>query len=474
MALFKKRVLYPIGKVNTEEVGLQTMNWDNLGGNTLNPYNPDDVGIATYKKMMKDAEIRSAFNLIKFSTLSRDWKIIFPEDVPKGKEIVKYLRYVFEHMDGRLDGGLAGLLFALPYGFAVSEIVLKMIKEGPFKGKVGLKKLKDLDPETIVFKTDKYGNLEKVLQKPATSSSVMYSQVAFDVEEIELPIDRLIVYTNEKEFGNYYGTSRLRSIYKNWFIKDVITKFWNISLERFGMPMLIGKVPSSKDLTEMRNILENAQARSSLATVDGWEVSALETGIGRSAGGDYQSCLNYHNAQILRGLLIPNSLVGDKAGGSFAKAKVGFELFQLMLKSLEVDLCGIVEKYIIKPLIDINYGELEKYPQFVFDPLTKSEFLDLAKVFSLLVRNGVVGADETWIRDMLRVPKRSETTITRDTGELGTGEEKTPIAPASTQIKITKTEGGATVIKSPQNKRTVTKPTQQVKVPQTSRSSGMK
>ena len=66
----KKKVLYNIGKVkNIREVGLQTVNWDNLGGAS---YNPDEIGIAGYKRMMKDAEIRAGFNLIKFSTLSRD------------------------------------------------------------------------------------------------------------------------------------------------------------------------------------------------------------------------------------------------------------------------------------------------------------------------------------------------------------------------------------------------------------------
>ncbi len=446
----KKKVLYTVGKVKTIEVGLQTVNWDNLGGQA---YNPDEVGIDTYKVMMKDAEVRAGFNLIKFSTLSRDWKIIYPEKAKQSEEIVKYLCYTFEHMNGRLDGGLSNILLALVYGFSVSEIVLRIFQEGPFSGKVGIKRMKGLDPESITFKTDKYGNLTKVLQDTGEVGA----------EPVPLPIERLIIYTNEKEFGNYYGTSRLRAVYKNWFIKDVITKFWNISLERFGMPMLIGKVPSSKDLGEMRNVLENAQARSSLATVDGWEISALETGIGRSAGGDYKSCLEYHNSQILKGLLVPGTLIGAETGGSFARAKVSFQVFQLMLKSLEVDICGIVEKYLIEPLIKYNYGELDKYPQFVFEPLTKAEFLELAKVFSLLVRNGVVGADETWMRDMMRVPKRSEAVISRDTREVKTGEEKTPVPPPET--KVIKTDKGGGPIVNPKNKRTVNKPTQQVKVP---------
>jgi len=447
MSIFKtkKKVLYNLGKVKTSEVGLQLVNWDELGGNS---YNPDEIGLDTYKRMMKDSEIRSAFNLIKFSTLSRDWKIINAGKKGKGEEVVKFLRYAFEHMDGRIDGGLSNILFAVPYGFSVTEIVYKMFKEGEFKGKIGIKKMKGLDPETITFITDKFGNLKKVLQ-----DTDQYGK-----DPIKLPIERLLIYTNEKEFGNYYGTPRLRSIYKSWFIKDVVTKFWNISLERFGMPMLIGKVPSSKDLTDMADVLSNAQAKSSISVVDGWEVNALETGIGRSAGGDYSSCIDYHNAQILKGMLVPGALMGSEAGGSFAKSRVSFDVFQLMLKSLEVDLCGMVEQYLIKPLIQYNFGEMDEYPQFVFEPLTKAEFLELSKVFALLVRNGVVGADETWMRDMMRVPKRSEMTGSRD--GIGGGLEKVPVPETGGQVKTA--DGKA---KEKSGARTAGKKTQQVKTP---------
>ena len=465
----KKKVLYSGGKFKTGEVGLQTANWSRLGESE---FNPDEVGIATYKRMMKDAEVRAGFNLIKFSTLSRNWKIIYPEKSKNSKEIVGFLRYAFDHMDGRLSGSLSNLLLALPYGFATSEIVYKIIKEGQFKGKVGIKKLKGIDSEQITFKTDKYGNLVSVTQDTGE----------MDSKPIKLPMDRLIIYTNEKEFGNYYGTSRLRAVYKNWFIKDQVTKFWNISLERFGMPMLIGKVPSSKELDAMKDILANAQARSSLATVEGWEVAALETGIGRSSGGDYKTAIDYHNGQILKGLLVPGSLTGGEAGGSFAKSKVGFEVFQLMLKSLEVDLCGIVEQYLIKQLVEYNFGELDEYPQFVFEPLTNAEFLELAKVFALLVRNGVVGYDEEWMRHKMRIPVRTETTISRDTRTITSGESGgTPNPPPETRIikqpdaagaskgGTSKTKKGGAV----SNKKTVGKPTQQIKEPKTSRNTGL-
>ena len=58
----------------------------------------------------------------------------------------------------------------------------------------------------------------------------------------------MIVYTWDKKWGNYYGNSLLKAVYKNWFIKDNMLKFANIAFERFGSPILLG---ISRDVKSM-------------------------------------------------------------------------------------------------------------------------------------------------------------------------------------------------------------------------------
>ena len=270
-----------------------------------------------------------------------------------------------------------------------------------------------------------------------------------------MPLDRTIVYTIDEEFGNHYGTSRLRAIYKNWFVKKTIIKFWNIALERFGMPVLIGSVPSKQDIDRMLQLLDNVQSRSSIAKTTGWEVSALETGIGRSAGGDYKDAITYHNTQIMRGLLVPPILLaGSGGGGSYALSNTQFGLFQSMLKSLETDLSNIIEEKVIKPLVVFNYGAQDVYPQFVWEPMTKEDLLNLSKVFALLVKNGVVGADEQWMRDMMGVPHRDVAEVSRDTVGTTAKEKQNPPIP-EISIKQTRIQeepkGGSQQVKTPKS-----------------------
>lgn len=434
---------------NLNEAGLQGtsgQNWDSFLG--LGNFNPDDVGIATYKEMLKDSEVRAGFDLIRNSILSRNWRVSFPEvgSSSNNKEILEFLKFAFTHLDENalFEKSIGTLLYAIPFGFSVLEIVYGLIEVGRFSGKIGIRKLKDLDPAGIEFKTDKYGNLKGIIQNTGNTDKV-----------VKIPLDRSIVYTIEKEFGNYYGISRLRSVFKNWFVKKTIIKFWNIALERFGMPILVGSVPSKQELGKMLTLLDNVQSRSSIAKTDGWSVDALETGVGRSAGGDYKDAIGYHNGQILKGLLVPPMLVaGQGGGGSYALSNTQFGLYRTMLKGIEIDISNIIEEKIIKPLVIYNYGVQDIYPQFVWEPMTKEDLLNLSKVFALLVKNGVVGADEQWMRDMMGVPHRDTAEITRDTvkdKEKDSGEVKNPPIPEvnikQTRVQEEPKKGGSQQVK---------------------------
>jgi hypothetical protein len=405
----------------TEEIALagsNNINWTGMVGS----YNPDEIGIATYKEMLKDCTVKAGYSLIKYAILSRGWKISYTNE--KGDlKVLSTVSHILDNMDGRLEGALSGIVSALIYGFSVSEIVWKIIESGEFAGKFGIKKIKCLDPEHIEFVCDEFGNLEDIKQ-------------CFDASNpISIPLEKAIIYVNEKEFGNYYGTSRLRAVYKNWYIKKAVTTYWNIALERFGCPMLIGTVPNSQDLDKMTTILDNIQMKSSIAKTAGWEISALETGVGRSSGGDFRGAMEYHDEQILKGLLLPPILINTPKSGSYALSSTQFSMFQLVLQNLENDLSTLLEEYLIKPIVTYNFGEQDVYPQFNFMPLTKDDLLNLSKVFALLVKNGVVGTDEGWMRDMMGIPHRDVAEITRDKVD-PQQKENVPPPTKSQQVKV--------------------------------------
>lgn len=424
----------PVGKM-ISDVGKQMQNWSMLGKGT---FNPDDIGLSTYKYMFHtDAEIKAAFSLIKLATLSRKWKVTSLE---ASQDTVEFIKYNFEHVESRLTGAMSKILSAIIYGFSVTEIIWTLYDVGQYKGKIGLKRLKSLDPLTISFELDDKGNLIGVTQNMSDTD---------EMKGIKLPKEKLIIYTEDKEFGNFYGNSRLRSVYKNWFIKETLLKFWNIALERWGQPIIIGTVPTTDDLEKMVAILNNLQDKSSIAKTEGWEIGALETGIGRSSGGDYENAINYHNSQILKGMLVPSLLIDSGGSGSAALGQTHFDIFTLMVNNLENDICGIIENYLIKPLVEYNFGEQKSYPEFQFEPLTKQELYNLARTFAILVKNGVIGADEQFMRDMMSLPHRDAAEAGPSTIKDSKPKTKVPIPPAQTQIRKIEAGKGSQQVKTP-------------------------
>lgn len=368
------------------EVARQLNVWNSFGGEY---YNPDDIGLATYKEMYRsDATIRASINLIKLAVLSRNWHI-----TPSDSEQSQFLSYVFSHMNGRLSGALGEIFTAIPYGFSVSEIVYEYIEMGRWDGLVGVKRLKGLDPEGITFKVDKFGNLVEIKQDSGLEKG------------ISIPKDRVIIYSNEPEFGNIYGTSRLRAIYTNWFVKQQILKYWNIYLERFAIPILVGKVQAAEDLDEMVSILDNIQAKTSIATVEGWNIGKLEAGIGQSSvNANFENNIDYQNTEIVKNLMVPSLLMSAKKYGSYASSRTHFDLFRIMINNLETDLDSIIEQHLIKPLVDLNFGVTETYPQFRFDPLTREDLAILSEALLKLQKAGIIHEDEAFIRDLLGLP----------------------------------------------------------------------
>jgi phage gp29-like protein len=418
-------------KEMSKEVGRHiSIMWDNLAKGV---YNPDDIGIDTYKYMFRtDSQIKAAYSLITLAVLSRKWKV---SALDKKEEVVNFIKYNFEHVDGRISGALSQILSAIIYGFSVTEIVWKLIDDKEYRGKIGLKKLKTLDPETIEFKVDELGNLEGVVQNFG------------DNETVELPLQKTIIYSENKEFGNYYGNSRLRSIYKNWFIKETLTKFWNIALERWGQPIIVGTVPSTDDLDKMINILNNLQNKSAIAKTEGWELGALETGIGRSSGGDYNVAIDYHNREITKGMLVPGLMIESTKGGSYALGQTQFDVFMLMIHNIENDLCGMIENYLIRPLVEYNFGEQESYPEFRFEPITKQDLFNMARTFAILVKNGVISPDEQWMRDMMSLPRQDISEAGPNTVKESKTKQKSDLPPAQTQVRIVK--DGSQQVKTP-------------------------
>lgn len=348
-------------------------------------FNPSDFSLEVYEKMMTDGQVKSALDMIKLSATAKGFTVTGDDE--ETKKYADFINENFELIRGNMEDVLKEIMTALEYGYSCTEKVFEY-KDG----KIMLKKLKTLDPYTVAGKTDRFGDLMYVKQRVGTKT-------------IKIPADKVLWYAHQKRFGNIYGQSRLRTVYKHWYIKDKMYRFANIAYERYGTPLLVGMTEDKNDVPEMTKLLRNINAMTGLSLSGGSKVEAIQT-----TNADFIGYIEHHDRKIMEALLVPPALLGLSRGqsGSYSLSSNQFDIFMIHLESIQRDIKSLIEEEIIRPLIDLNFPNVTRYPAFTFKPLADRDIDKLSGVFEKLINASVIAPEEDWLREELGFPVMSE------------------------------------------------------------------
>lgn len=350
-------------------------------------FNPADFDLEVFDKMLTDGQVKAGMDMIKLSATARGFNV--SGDTAETKQYAEFINANFEKIRGNMEDVIGEMLTALEYGYSCTEKVFEHDKKS---GKIMLKKLKVLDPHKIAVKTDRFGDIEYVKQTIGSKT-------------IKIPAHKVLWYAHDKRFGNPYGNSALRTIYKHWFIKDKMYRFANIAYERYGTPLLVGNVADAKDVDKMKRLLTKINGLTGLAVSGGDKIEAIQ-----GSNADFVGYIEHHDRKIMEGMLVPPMLLGLSRGqsGSYALSGNQFDIFLIRLEALQRDLKALLEEEVIRPLIDMNFPNVKAYPAFNFKPFTDEDTEKLARVFNMMIQGQVIDASEEWIREELGFPAMSE------------------------------------------------------------------
>ena len=182
-----------------------------LGLSPIPMANPDTLasrkGLRIYEEMRNDDQVKAALALKKLAVTSSGW-LLEPADqgdeaeglTGDAQEVADFAEYALSTMDASVEEALLQVLSALDFGFSVSEVIFRPVAEaGPFKGKIGLRNVKTRSPHDFWFEVDPFDNL---LENGIRQFERRY------------PLWKFLVYSHQKEFGNWYGRSDLREAYR--------------------------------------------------------------------------------------------------------------------------------------------------------------------------------------------------------------------------------------------------------------------
>ena len=228
-----------------------------------------------------------------------------------------------------------------------------------------------------------------------------------------VPMEKLLIFTSDKEGDNWEGTSVLRGAYKGWYIKSALEKINAIKHERYGIGVPVGHLPpniveGSKEWDDLKDALEDlyANERSYLMLPDGYDVTLL--GMSKeSQGTDVLPDLKYYDEAIAKSMLAMFINLGTTATGSRALGGSFIDVFMLSLQSYADYIVEVFNRFLIWEYVASNWGEVENMPLLRVAQIKELDPVVVAE----LVKANVIEADfdiENAVRGSIHLPEKQE------------------------------------------------------------------
>ena len=386
-----------------ERVREESAAWDSVFRSAfkLPPYNPEILrtkhGLDLFEEMMTDAQVRASINTKRYALLARPWQVFsgaergHPESAAAA-EARDFVEDALKGLDRDFRRTLFELMAAFYRGFSLAEMIWRVEEAGRWRGKFMLGGIKFKNPKQIGFDVDEFLNIRSI--------------TSFTPEggHVSVPREKCLLYIYNGRDELPYGDSDLRSVYNHWHAKQEITRFWNLRLQRFGVPLAFVTTrgnPAGPEGKRMLDFLKDLREDSSAVFPQDTRPEVLEASAGE---GGFLGALEWHNQQIAIGILLQTLTSGEGIrSGSMALGRVHFDILLFALECMKYDVEATVNSQIVRPLVDYNFGH-GLYPVFSLGNINEKDVAQLAQAMDVLLNHQVVGPKEPVLREMFNLP----------------------------------------------------------------------
>lgn len=350
-----------------------------------------------------DASVKGVLNALKAPILSTKWHIEGEDE-----EIVAFIKENLFGMERCWLDFLRESFTFLDFGFSVFEIVYE-IRDGRIC-------LKDLAPR-IQSSIERW---QLTNGEPGVYQRLRNGDAKGAVAEI--PMEKLVVFTNDKEGDDITGQSVLRAAWKHYKYKDLLYRFQGISAERYGAGVPVVTLPEEYGEADKEKAEELASEirtneKGFMVLPHGYEVSILVPN-GNPQGAAMESSIAHHSKMILSSVLASFLGLGtDSSSGSFALSKDQSSFFLKHVEDKASYFAEQITERVIKKLVLFNFGENAACPKLKFSPLGDIDFGEMATTMKTLVDSGLVETSpkmKQFTRNIFKLPEISDEEVAEE------------------------------------------------------------
>ena len=288
-----------------------------------------------YRDLLTDPHLMATIQQRKMQVMQMGWELECEGKLEK--RVLEIMREL------PLSNIMSDVLDAIFFGFSVGEVEWK--KDG-----------NEIVPVDVIGKPQEWF----IFTRDNELRMRKYKDGSYYFEEGEkLPAYKFILTQYRPTYTNPYGQKVLSSCYWPVQLKRGGIEYWQLMMERYGMPYLIGRYPNSFTDLQKKEFLQQLQAmvEDNITIFEDTLGIELKESPQYDIGQLYENLVKFHNKEISKAVLTVTLTIEMEKAGAYKSTDIHRE----MLSYLGVSDKKLVEKALntlLSYYIKLNYGDL--------------------------------------------------------------------------------------------------------------------
>ncbi|MFD8340538.1 hypothetical protein ACFV42_49380, partial [Streptomyces solisilvae] len=389
---FKKASPPILGEKFGNWAGRDDLYMYSLPGGGFLQFDLSKLTLADYRQMRDHYQIQASLSVLTFMLHQLEFTIECDN-----RKIATFCQDNLNKVWTRLVRGLSQAFWA-----GYSPMILQY--ENDIDGRaVQLAKVKDLVPEECRVNWKEVEGWRPPGKNTIPPKIKIYDGIQQFGAPWPIPVDNTLWYPVLSENGDYYGRKLLRSAFQPYFFSMLMHLFANRYYERFGEPVPIGRAPYDTEVDiggstikgneAMRQILSNFRNRSVVVLPsdrdeDGNPEYAIEYLESQMRGADFERYMTRLDEEMSLALFTPLLVLRTADVGSYNLGTGQTQVYLWMLNAISGDWAEYIDKYVLKPLKNYNFGERAPDARIRFRKLGTQAQETLRAILTEMVRQG--------------------------------------------------------------------------------------